>query len=499
MFTSMARIAVATLAVVAIFSLSQNESMVSSNRKLLNWDTGTPHTWYRNWLDENCNFASSWGFGAFGQKLGLPCIRPAALMQSFKLSTPAAPDGTDFLVITGHIQFNVLKKSDIAKKSSAYKEFKKDFRQALSQKLDIFYNDVYMGTPGDGTPRGTAVDFSIRMPTAFQGKAEDLKKILVDGDASSLFPEEWTTKYGTITTTNVMMKEANMPAHPDFLQNLMDIHNIPACDGAPPMFLPLGSGCDTCDFGLIKNFENTWDLCVGCTTEGSIINDASAPNMDVPIYWCPAMPNKGCGCMDNGKATVTYKGIPYPSDYGSFCNTWDTGLPPSCNVDTPPGWCESAWCWVNPDTCSTCNPGSEGEANPLECAQSAYFPDDNLFYSYPQCDSEDLYSPTLDGCECMDNGMDAVTYQGLEYPANYGSYCSPWDTGLPPSCDAAEPPSWCTSDWCWVDPEKCATCNPGSDDNPLACAESSYFPGAGLYYSYDKCGNPDDYTSTISK
>ena len=43
-----------------------------------------------------------------------------------------------------------------------------------------------------------------------------------------------------------------------------------------------------------------------------------------------------------------------------------------------PSWCADSWCWVNADTCKT------------GVAESTYFPDSGLFYSYFSCNAEQV-------------------------------------------------------------------------------------------------------------
>ena len=50
----------------------------------------------------------------------------------------------------------------------------------------------------------------------------------------------------------------------------------------------------------------------------------------------------------------------------------------------------------------------------------------------------------------------------------------------------ANAPDWCasTNEWCYVDPDYCQD----SSGNYMMSSLSSYFPGAGLSYSYGTCG-----------
>jgi len=42
----------------------------------------------------------------------------------------------------------------------------------------------------------------------------------------------------------------------------------------------------------------------------------------------------------------------YISSYGTgTCAAHDLNTAPDCNVDDPPSWCASRWCFVDPDNC----------------------------------------------------------------------------------------------------------------------------------------------------
>ena len=55
---------------------------------------------------------------------------------------------------------------------------------------------------------------------------------------------------------------------------------------------------------------------------------------------------------------------------------------------------------------------------------------------------------------------------------------------------ASGPMSWCRSSWCYVDVANCSLTGP---TGLVRAAPSSYFHGVELYYSYDTCGNADDF------
>ena len=105
-------------------------------------------------------------------------------------------------------------------------------------------------------------------------------------------------------------------------------------------------------------------------------------------------------------------------------------------------------------------------------------------------------------CPCLESYNADVshneTYLGVEirgqtyqYPPAYGLHsCAAHDVLLPPTCDATasgsnfDPlatPRWCSSFWCYVDPDSCN----------VAVAASAYIPGSTLYYSYGACHGKD--------
>ena len=81
--------------------------------------------------------------------------------------------------------------------------------------------------------------------------------------------------------------------------------------------------------------------------------------------------------------------------------------------------------------------------------------------------------------------------QTYQYPPAYGLHsCAAHDVLLPPTCDATasggnfDPlatPRWCSSFWCYVDPDSCN----------VAVQASAYIPGSTLYYSYAACHEKD--------
>ncbi len=81
--------------------------------------------------------------------------------------------------------------------------------------------------------------------------------------------------------------------------------------------------------------------------------------------------------------------------------------------------------------------------------------------------------------------------QTYQYPPAYGLHsCAAHDVLLPPTCgatasggnfDPLATPRWCSSFWCYVDPDSCN----------VAVQASAYIPGSTLYYSYAACHEKD--------
>ena len=235
-----------------------------------------------------------------------------------------------------------------------------------------------------------------------------------------------------------------------------------------------------------------------------------------------------CAYTEFAAATV----YPYPLGYGSgSCAPHDFELQPSCAdansqvLADAPSWCQSNWCWVDPDNCVL---------DDAEAVASSYFhvdgQDASRYYSYATCQHSNTFSDTesdpqacndehsevvadhcltqgnaaaLESCQCISwpwAGNEAFLMDGdnagmlgvsigdatVPYPTGYGmAACAPHDALLPPTCaDAdgtafADAPGWCGSNWCFVDPAACtgvadaAACagtTDASEDEAAACA-----------------------------
>ncbi|KAL7553740.1 hypothetical protein ACHAWF_017058 [Thalassiosira exigua] len=81
-----------------------------------------------------------------------------------------------------------------------------------------------------------------------------------------------------------------------------------------------------------------------------------------------------------------------------------------------------------------------------------------------------------------------------DYPPGYGmGLCSQHDKDLAPTCSSNDPPAFCNIGWCYVDPEKCDSSR--FDLESIGEYVWSDFPGMELPYSYETCGNINQYES----
>eukprot|EP00971_Amphidinium_carterae_P196616 3901958-Amphidinium_carterae.1 len=100
-------------------------------------------------------------------------------------------------------------------------------------------------------------------------------------------------------------------------------------------------------------------------------------------------------------------------------------------------------------------------------------------------------------CPCADPFSDASllsqvgsgdclqTVSGVCLPLDYGSACSEWDAATEP-CLGIDVPPWCTSQWCYVDPDTC--------ERPHV-ASTLWNLSEPVAFSYETCGSLDHYTS----
>lgn len=233
-----------------------------------------------------------------------------------------------------------------------------------------------------------------------------------------------------------------------------------------------------------------------------------------------------CPCIgfDNieGSITLSYdkerpeeSKVQYPADLGSRCEKWEDGRHPDCMPGGFPGpgkgWCNQAWCLVDP-----CNCRIPVRPEPFQLSPETRFRGRQLHYSYATCATtatKDLFRDVLPvigntGCRCVGftdipgttevnwKGRNGEANQTVEYPAELGGACQTWDEDTHPMCRTpGKKPDWCAKRWCFVDPCQCNLPTPPKVTMYLPWAT---FTGKSLYYSYETCGNSDTFTAALN-
>lgn len=204
--------------------------------------------------------------------------------------------------------------------------------------------------------------------------------------------------------------------------------------------------------------------------------------------------------LDNNGSKVYY-----PANYGSSCEAWDQVTDPECKKKLPPAYCNTRWCFVDP------------QCQKPDTQKTWRFPGSELYYSYEACGSFDSYSSykcldhdseedcvadlkgdayrnkgprcewnlatnsavTEDVCQperCKCNGDFLSLMSADDKEELYGTKCSAWDQK---KCEewqhepGAKMGVWCCQSWCYVD-ASCPSAQPSSNK-------------PGLYYSYVAC------------
>jgi len=230
-----------------------------------------------------------------------------------------------------------------------------------------------------------------------------------------------------------------------------------------------------------------------------------------------------CPCIgfDNIDGTITYSYDPdhpesskihYPADVGSRCEKWEAGRHPDCmpggNPGAGRGWCNQAWCFVDP-----CNCNIPILPQRSVMAQHTMYRGRQIHYSYATCGGKDVFEkvqPKIGHASCQCVGFSNVPWTNdiswtnksgqtwtMQYPGDMGGTCQAWDEDVHPLCKNAGPgrPDWCDKKWCFVDPCECDLPTPPKVTMVLPWAT---FTGKSLYYSYETCGNADSYTPVIN-
>lgn len=161
----------------------------------------------------------------------------------------------------------------------------------------------------------------------------------------------------------------------------------------------------------------------------------------------------------------------------------DVGNPTDCNKDEARAWLESQGFTQEDIASVTTGPTEEAkEPEPKAFDQKAF--DEKEEDENCDCLSDNEVKKT------KRNGQKVIVYTDAngdehEYPAAYGTACIGWDELLPPYCgDGSRPkedqPSWCSQQWCYIDPKKCYKKD----------TQRSLFFGEDyeLFFSYSQCG-----------
>jgi len=116
--------------------------------------------------------------------------------------------------------------------------------------------------------------------------------------------------------------------------------------------------------------------------------------------------DKKCQCIGvdgrNGTALITYGDttMDYPVDVGSRCEPWEKEDDPACQVESPPGYCEMKWCYVDPCDCNLSVPSKASSYLP-----TAKHDGRPVHYSYVTCGAEDKWSSAEAKKQAAENAM----------------------------------------------------------------------------------------------
>jgi hypothetical protein len=90
-------------------------------------------------------------------------------------------------------------------------------------------------------------------------------------------------------------------------------------------------------------------------------------------------------------------------------------------------------------------------------------------------------------CPCLPSPLvPSPTTLGLATPTGYGQHgCGQHDALTTGVCSTAQPPSWCTTSFCYVNAANCTR----------ASFKSTFYPFSDLVYSYSTCGSRNTFNS----
>eukprot|EP00928_Gymnodinium_smaydae_P057323 TRINITY_DN4057_c0_g1_i1.p1 TRINITY_DN4057_c0_g1~~TRINITY_DN4057_c0_g1_i1.p1 ORF type:complete len:350 (-),score=60.82 TRINITY_DN4057_c0_g1_i1:201-1250(-) len=267
---------------------------------------------------------------------------------------------------------------------------------------------------------------------------------------------------------------------------------------------------------------------------------------------CPCVGVKGREGFVEQRINRSLKlSVVVPEEYGAECRKWDDDNYPGCKDGQDPGkgkeWCAQAWCYVDPCNCNLTTAPVQSTSFHASKVQGK-----PLYYSYDTCGGKDSYSVENNHISCVAqtakatcealkadgkpkcawSGSECVKKELLEtcttpadenvwgnkdcpcigisnrtgfsnahagnrtvdYPPGVGSYCKAWEQGVDyPGCEGSNPPSWCSTKWCYVDPCKCKM----KDDPVLSFSfPKAKYQGKYLFYSYSTCGGSDSWTAS---
>lgn len=152
--------------------------------------------------------------------------------------------------------------------------------------------------------------------------------------------------------------------------------------------------------------------CIGSELAGGCLADQAQK----------AIPAENCQCISLANIDSSaqadyphYGSVDYPAAVGTSCRAWDSVSDPGCAGADAPGWCTSAWCYVDPCSCQA-----------ADAVKSSYFPNldtmhgQPLYYSYATCGGgEDSFT-----CSADDEAKRACACNTKESTCGAGCY---WD------------------------------------------------------------------------
>lgn len=274
-----------------------------------------------------------------------------------------------------------------------------------------------------------------------------------------------------------------------------------------------------------------WLLPITLPDDGAITSSNATSPLVATLYGKSACP---CIGIDKLKgyyaARINHFMAQYPVEAGASCDAWDVGRHPACKDDSAPDWCKTKWCYVDPCLCDLATPLQSSELGVEYHGSAASWSYDTCNSSYsdseaPVTDSEDADNEAstevsqpcndadidesiygLKDCRCVGLGgtfpgkallYTNSSFRKIGYPTHVGSSCWAWDMDTHPDCVTADgnEPSWCSQEWCFVDPCKCRTTTP--PQIVMKVNGNLKFQGKTAYWSTETCGGSVDTWSRV--